>query len=96
MTKSKKKKRYMIERRIPAGTYSPEVEEVAPMLFEWARHPLSAFPDCYTTKKKAVSAISALTGSWPGWEFRPVLVSVKYTEGTWRGKSFTTIEVLED
>jgi len=67
---SKSKKKYVIERRIPPGTYSSWAESVAPMLFVWSRHPLHALPDYYGTKKKAQQALSTITGSWGNWEFR--------------------------
>ena len=95
MSKSKKKKRYVVEKRLPKGPYSPEVEAVVPLLFEWMVCPLRGYPDCYTTKKKAEGAIASMTGSWYGWEFRTTQITVRELTGTWRGKPCKVIEVMD-
>jgi len=67
MSKSKK---YIIERRKKPGTYSEDLENQFSILFEWREHPLKGCGDRYITEASASVAISELTASWFGWEFR--------------------------
>tara|TARA_R110002110_G_scaffold243974_1_gene460459 strand:+ start:332 stop:556 length:225 start_codon:yes stop_codon:yes gene_type:complete len=70
-----KSKEYTIERRKKPGTYSEDLENEFSILFEWGEHPLKGCGGRYTTEASASVAISELTASWAGWEFRvtPVL-----------------------
>jgi hypothetical protein len=68
MSKSKK---YIIERRKKPGTYSADLENQFSILFEWGEHPLVGLSERYKTKASASAAITQLTASWAGWEFRP-------------------------
>ena len=71
MSKSKK---YIIERRKKPGTYSEDLEREFSILFEWGEHPVKGLGERYVTKASASAAITELTASWGGWEFRPTRV----------------------
>ena len=60
-----KSKEYIIERRKKPGTYSEDLENEYYILF-----PLKGCGDRFTTEASASVAISELTSSWTGWQFR--------------------------
>jgi hypothetical protein len=69
-----KSNEYIIERRKKPGTYSEDLENQFSILFKWGEHPLVGLGQKYTTKASASVAITQLTASWSGWEFRPTQV----------------------
>ena len=69
-----KSNEYIIERRKKPGTYSADLEIQFSILFKWGEHPLVGLGQRYPTKDGAAAAITHLTASWAGWEFRPIQV----------------------